>query len=146
MIDEPPTKPPKDNAAAIRLFTLVLVPFLWCWGFCVSHFGMGCDTPLALSKATAYTLSSMGGYLAYFLIWKPSSLLYTPHLLPIVNNSLLNQTVTPWPFHEMLAFGLISSISFALLIGPLFRLFERRRGLKPTPPSSLHPLSDDQIS
>jgi hypothetical protein len=146
MIDKPSPNPAKDERTAFWRLTLILPPSLWCMGFCLSHFLSGCDIPLALSKATAYVLSGMGGWLVYLLIWKPSNPVFTPWKLMGMNVPLLGQTVTSWPFSEMLAHGLIVSISLALLLGPMFRWFDRHLGIKPTPRSSLHPLSDDQVA
>ena len=136
-----------DPRTAIRRYTLILFPIFWGLGFALSRW-QGCDTDLALSKATAYAISGFVGYLTYLLIGRPRHPWYAACW---TNPSMLGPTITPWPFREMLTFGLASSVCVGLVVGLIFRFVFRNRilasenaGKGPTR-SSVHPSSDDQI-
>lgn len=126
---------------AIRRFTLVLPPLLMGLGFLGSLF-MGCSAPQALLKATAYTLSGLGGWLAYALISSPSDFPLAPAVLVGINVSMLNPTRTPGPFPNMLAHGLIVSILCMSVIGLAVRLAAPG---KPARPARVHPLADAEV-
>jgi hypothetical protein len=126
---------------------LILFPLLWGLGFVFSRW-QGCDTDLALSKATAYAISGFAGYLTFLLTSRLRRLTFFPFW---ASPSMLGPTITPWPFWKMLGFGLASSLSVGLVIGVLFRFAFHDRFLtldktgKALARSSVHPLSDDQI-
>jgi hypothetical protein len=145
MIDDPPSKPAKDGRTAIRRFTLMLAPLLWCMGFCFCQVS-GCDMTETLMKTITYTLSGLGGWLVFLFVWRPSH----PQCLWIAivgtNHTFLHPTVPPWPFWRMLGLQLIISILFMLLGGLIIRWYDRTMGIKPSPRSSLHSLSDDQVA
>lgn len=139
--------PPKDGRAAIRKLTLIMPPLVWGMAFLLSRFLHGCDTQLALTKATAYAISGTIGWLVYLLLWRPKGPRVGPLSIIFQNPLYLGKTVTPQPFHEMLFFGVsFSIVAGAILIGALSHWFERRGGFKPPNPSSNHPLFDDQVS
>jgi hypothetical protein len=147
MIDEPPSKPPKDGRVAIRRFTLALAPLLWCVGFFICHV-RGCDETDTLLKTVTYTVSGLGGWLAYLLVWRPTDVrcFRWVYVTTFTNHLYLQSTVPPWPFWRMLGYNLIVSTLILLLCGLMMSRVERHLGIKPTPRSSVHPLSDDQIA
>jgi hypothetical protein len=152
--DEPPGKKPdgkSDARTTVRRMTLVLPPFLWSWGFAVSWIE-GSDAALASSKATAYTISGVVGWAVALWILRPFAAWPSPAMfggftfVPIPIMNLLHQTRDPWPFREMLIFGLIISTLNGVMIGLLYRFVFWRTLKKSGFGSSPHPLSDHQVN
>lgn len=141
MGDEQSLRTATDTRTAIVRFTLAVPPVLLCFGFLCSIV-MGCNAPQALLKATAYTLSGLGGWLVYLLIRRPSDSLFAPALLVGMNVQVLNPTRTPWPFAQMLAHGLIVSILCISIVVLGGRLLGRGKNLRP---GGVHPLSDAEL-
>jgi hypothetical protein len=141
MSDKPFSRTAKSDRTAIRRFTLALPPLLWCFGFVTSLLA-GCSAPEALLKATAYMLSGFGGWIVYLLVRSPSDLLFAPVLLTGINVTMLNPTRTPWPFPQMLAHGLFTSVLCMLIAGLVGRWLERAKSGRP---SGVHPLSDAEV-
>jgi hypothetical protein len=147
MIDKPPSKPAKDGRITIRRYTLAVAPLLWCIG-ALSCYVRGCDETDTLLKTVTYTLSGLTGWLAYLLVWRPTnvSCIRRSTWVFIQGVNYLQPTVPPWPFWRMLGINIIGSILMMLLTGLIMSWVDRSRGIKPTPRSSLHPLSDDQVA
>ncbi|WP_435020121.1 hypothetical protein TA3x_001658 [Tundrisphaera sp. TA3] len=113
----------------LRVLTWSLPILLWGQGFLGSRFLMGCETPSALIKATAYALSGMAGWLAYLLINRsrnPQTYWLNSFIgCAAANVSLLNPTRTPWPFLPMLAHGVVVSVLLAVILSVMNRLIGR---------------------
>ena len=99
----------------------ILLPIVWCGGFLAS-FSVGCSPNQAIPRATAFTLSVVAGWLAYFLVKSPSrrSIWYDTfgcyNASIVFNLWVLNVPRDTWTFTEMLAIGLIRSAVFMPLM------------------------------
>ncbi len=149
MIDDPPSKPPKDYRAAIRGITLGYAPFLWCSGYAMCWI-RGLDGDDTFMNTVTYTLTGFAAWLFYLLVLRPDFLRadsILPAQIPLMNFHYLQPTVPPWPFWRMLGFYLVVSIVNMLVLTFFLRwtFSAIRGGGKPRLPSSAHPLSDDQI-
>ena len=148
--DEPPGNEPgrkSELRTALRRLTLAIPPVYWLMGFAFARHA-GCDSGLASTKATIFTISVLVGWAVTLRIWRPSLSLppwtangvFMAMPMPLLN--LLKQTRDPWPTREMLIFGLVVSTLNGVLMGLLHRFWCTRFAEKrPTGPRA-HPLSD----
>lgn len=128
------------------ILSSVMPTALWAFGLAASLV-RGCDPESAQPRATAYALSWLAGWLVYCGVpGRPRSredlgsgyrCLATG--LGMVNSTMLEPKARSWPCREMLRFGVLSSIGFALVMGLAWRVGTHARqratpGEASTPP------------
>jgi len=106
-----------------RAMLLLMVPVGWCMGFL---FGLGCGSGAAEAAmtASACALSVLVGCAVYLLFWTSirSNVFGIIQALLFGGMTVVRRTRDPWPFTSRLAFGVVATVIFVVVIECLTRL------------------------